>query len=116
MGYLRQLRRRVPGGRQTRKTALVAELAEIPAAASPDEATGRRLAGFLADVASAWRVATAAERNQLARAVFADVLIDNRTAVAVKPRPDLLPFFEVALCQVPEEMTRWRNRRGLVAY
>jgi hypothetical protein len=41
----------------------------------------------------AWRVATAEERNQLARKHFAHVVIDNRTAVAVVPRPDLRPFF-----------------------
>jgi hypothetical protein len=71
---------------------------------------GRRLAAFLADVASAWLLATSAERNLLARAVFADVQIENRTAVAVKPRP----FFEMAMCQELDDMTLRRKRRGSV--
>ncbi len=33
-------------------------------------------------------------------------------AVAVVPRPDVRPFFETLSCQVPDEMTRWRKRRG----
>lgn len=96
---------------QTRKGTLTADLANLPAPAAPDRATGKRLAGFLSDVASAWRVATAAERNTIARAVFADVVIDNRTAVAVLPRPELRPFFEAAMCQVPDDMTLRRKRR-----
>ena len=48
---------------------------------------------FLADVASAWTVATPEERNKLARQLFVSVVIRNRTAVAVVPRPDLRPFF-----------------------
>ena len=54
---------------------------------------GERLAAFLADVASAWKVATPTERNKLARQLFARVVVRNRTAVAVVPRPDLRPFF-----------------------
>ncbi len=96
---------------QSRKGALAAELERLPAATAPDQTTGARLAGFLADVASSWRVATAAERNALARAVFADVRIDNRTAVAVLPRPELEPFFASVLCQPTDDMTRRRKRR-----
>lgn len=96
---------------QTRKAALTSELATLPAAAAPEAATGRRLASFLADVASAWKMASPSERNKLARAVFADVLIENRTAVAVLPRPELAPFFESVLCQPTDEMTLGRKRR-----
>ena len=54
---------------------------------------GERLAAYLADVAQAWGAATPEERNRLARQLFAEAVIENRTVVAVKPRPDLLPFF-----------------------
>ena len=30
----------------------------------------------------------------MARQIFSEAIIDNRTVVAVKPRPELLPFFE----------------------
>lgn len=73
---------------QTRKAALADHLAALP---SGD--VGRRLAVYLADTASAWRAATPGERNRLARHLFAEAVVENRTVVAVKPRPDLLPFF-----------------------
>ncbi len=100
---------------QNQKTALASELAALPPEGDPDGDAGKRLAGFLADVASAWRVATPDERNRLARQLFAEAIIDNKTAVAVVPRPDVRPFFETLACQVPDEVTRWRKRRGSLA-
>ena len=79
---------------------------------NPDEGVGRHLVEFLEDLSSAWQVATLAERNKIARQLFVEVIVENRTAVAVVPRPDVRPFFETLSCQVPEEMTRWRKRRG----
>jgi hypothetical protein len=64
-------------------------------------------------VADAWKMGTPAERNKVARAVFADVLIDNRTVVAILPRSRLRAFFESALCQVSDKTTLWRKRRGV---
>jgi len=78
---------------KARRAALADELAALPAGGEPDSDTGRQLAGFLADVGSAWRVATPAERNKLARELFGVVVVRNRTAVAVVPQPDLRPFF-----------------------
>jgi site-specific DNA recombinase len=94
------------------KVMTAAALAALPEAqGNPDEAVGRRLVGFLADLASAWQVATPLERNRMARQLFVEVIVENRTAVAVVPRPDVRPFFESLSCQVPDEMTRWRKRR-----
>lgn len=103
------------GEYRSRKAALTAELGNLPASTAPDAATGKRLAAFLADVAIAWQMATPTERNTIARAVFADVLIDNRTAVAILPRPELRPFFDAEFCQLSEEMTLRRKRRGTVS-
>jgi hypothetical protein len=36
--------------------------------------------------------ATGDERNQIARQVFAEVLVINKTAVALVPRPEFRPF------------------------
>ena len=79
---------------QTRKGALADELAALPDEGDPDSDAGMRLMGFLADIASAWRVATPEERNRLARQLFAEAIVENGTLVAVKPRADLLPFFQ----------------------
>jgi site-specific DNA recombinase len=97
-----------------RQRSEVAEaLAAIPSDDLPtSEAVGRRLAALLADLSMAWTVATPEERNKIARELFADVVVENRTAVAVKPRPELAPFFEMLACQVPEDVTLKRKRRA----
>ncbi len=81
------------GEYQQRKAALTAELAALPKEAEPSAAVAGRLAAYLADLAAAWRDATPEERNRIARQLFAEAVVENRTVVAVKPRPDLLPFF-----------------------
>jgi hypothetical protein len=43
-------------------------------------------------------------------------VIHDKAAVAVKPRPELLPFFRVVtenLVTTPYKMEHWRKRRGL---
>jgi site-specific DNA recombinase len=96
-----------------RQRSEIAEaLASLPANDFPQtEQVGRRLAKLLADLSMAWTVATAEERNKIARELFADVIIENRTAVAVKPRPELAPFFETLECQPESEITQKRKRR-----
>ena len=78
---------------QVERAAVADKLAALPAEGDPDSAVGERLAAFLADVASAWQAAMPMERNKLARQLFASVVVSNRIAVAVVPRPDLRPFF-----------------------
>ena len=51
------------------------------------------LAQFLADVPTAWDAATQEQRNKLARCLFDQVWLQDKTVVAVKPRPELEPFF-----------------------
>ena len=96
-----------------RQRAQVAEsLAAIPVDDLPStEAVGRRLAQMLADLSEAWTLATSVERNGIAREVFTDVVIENRTAVAVKPRPELAPFFASLECQPEASVTSERKRR-----
>ena len=81
------------GEYQQRKAVLAAQLAALPSGAEPIRAVADRLAAYLADIAAAWGDATPEERNRLARQLFAEAVVDNRTVVAVRPRPDLLPFF-----------------------
>jgi DNA invertase Pin-like site-specific DNA recombinase len=78
---------------QAERKAVADALAALPTEGDPASDAGERLAAFLADVASAWKVSTPTERNKLARQLFASVVVSNRTAVAVVPRPDLRPFF-----------------------
>lgn len=78
---------------QAERSAVADKLAALPVDGDPARGVGDRLAAFLADVAGAWKLATPTERNKLARQLFASVVVSNRTAVAVVPRPDLRPFF-----------------------
>ena len=55
-----------------------------------------RLARFLADVPSAWEAASHEQRNRLARQLFDAVWVRNEKVVAVRPRPELRPFFALS--------------------
>ena len=90
-------------GHAARKAKIAEDLAALPVDGNPESDAGTVLAGFLADIGSAWVMATPDERNRLARQLFGKVVIANRTAVAVVPRPDLRPFFELI---GPEEKSR----------
>jgi hypothetical protein len=89
----------------------VEDFAVLPTENAPIAEVGEYLAGFLADISSARDVATPEEENRLARQLFNGVLIENRTAVEVTPRPDLLPFF----VSVSDLNTYGRKRRGLLS-
>lgn len=78
---------------QRRRADLLAESAALPSADAPSSDVARQLAAFLGDLPSAWAVATPEERNLLARQLFTEAVIENRTVVTVKPRPELRPFF-----------------------
>ncbi len=94
------------GAYQAQKAAIAEQLAALPPEGDPDAEAGHRLAGFISSVASAWRAATEDERNRLARQLFARVVVENKTVVAVVPRPELAPFFDlVAVKGVTAEAT-----------
>jgi len=70
------------------------------ASARPEEERGReleRLADFLQNVAEAWDVASQEHRNKLARTLFDEIWVEDTKVVAVKPRPELAPFFDLNL-------------------
>ena len=54
-----------------------------------------RMARFLADVPAAWAEATPEQRNKLARCLFDQVWLKDKQVVAVKPLPELEPFFRL---------------------
>jgi site-specific DNA recombinase len=53
-----------------------------------------KLAEFLANIAQAWEEATGELRNKLARSLFQEIWIKDKQVVAVKPQPELTPFFQ----------------------
>jgi len=64
------------------------------------EVVGRSSAQLpLAEVSQFWTLATPPERNVIGLELLADVVIDNRMAVASLPRLELAPFFLSLECQ-----------------
>jgi hypothetical protein len=56
-----------------------------------------RLAHCVENIPDAWLQGTDGERKRLAEALFEDTLLEDRKIVAVKPRPELEPFFKLNL-------------------
>ena len=55
-----------------------------------------RLEGFLMDVSEAWGHATPDQRNRLARQLFDAVWVKDDAVIAVRPREELRPFFQIS--------------------
>ncbi len=55
-----------------------------------------KLAHFLANIADAWKQATHEQRNKLAKALFEEIWAEDSRVVAVKPHPELEPFFRLS--------------------
>jgi hypothetical protein len=55
-----------------------------------------RLAAFLKSVAQAWQEATQEQRNRLGRQMFEEIWIKDKQVIAVRPRPELEPFFRLS--------------------
>ncbi len=79
---------------ETRKIDIVKQLdALTPTLGKTDHLD--KLAQLLSDVPAAWEMATQEQRNKLARTVFDQVWVKDNVVVAVKPRPELEPFFRL---------------------
>jgi len=72
---------------------------------------------FLTDVSAAWEQATQEQRNRLAGRLFEAVWVKDEYVVAVRPQPELRPFFQISEeCQVKSlcgDPDRSRIRQGL---
>ena len=77
-----------------------------------DSTTLTKLAQFLEDVSSAWELADQKRRNELGRALFESVWIDNQKLVGVSPRIELKPFFDLAYSELSSDVLQWRPRPG----
>jgi len=54
-----------------------------------------KMAQFLSDVPAAWMAATQEQRNKLALCLFSEVWLKDKNVIAVKPIPQLEPFFRL---------------------
>ncbi len=71
-----------------------------------------RLAKFLTNIGEVWRAASAEQRNKLARTLFQEIWIKDNQVVAVKPQPELKPFFELNYEEFVNKVMKKRPRWG----
>jgi site-specific DNA recombinase len=79
---------------QQQRAQIAEDLAALPTETTSAQDIATRLAEYLANIGLAWADATPEQQNRIARELFSEAIIENRTIVAVKPRSDLLPFFQ----------------------
>ncbi len=83
------------------RDAIRSELAQLTPLMEHDGSLDK-LAVFLANVADAWHNANQEQRNRIACCLFQEVWIKDKEVIAVKPQPELKPFFDLNF----EEMQR----------
>ncbi|MFC1956255.1 hypothetical protein ACFLWZ_07065 [Chloroflexota bacterium] len=79
---------------EARRDKILDQLRSLTVAQRPAEHL-EKMARFLADVPAAWEAATPEQRNKLARCLFDQVWLKDKEVVAVKPVPELEPFFRI---------------------
>ncbi|MFC2002163.1 recombinase family protein [Chloroflexota bacterium] len=76
-----------------------------------------KLADFLGDVSEAWDVASQEQRNRLCHCIFQEVWIRDKAVIAVRPQPELKPFFDMNQEAMDEKLShifgKWRPRPDL---
>lgn len=83
---------------------------------TPIEDRGKELdkwAKFLANVVDAWDEATQEPKNKLARCLFQEIWLKDKQVVAVKPQPELEPFFKLNYDEFVNKILKMRPRRDL---
>jgi site-specific DNA recombinase len=93
---------------QDRRNETQRQLDALPAPSAGSDEVAEQLAEYLSNLALAWNDATPEERNRMARELFSEAVMANKTAVAVVPRPEIRPFFSHLF---EDEITYRRKRR-----
>ena len=79
---------------QREREQIQSQLARLSPFQSTSENLGE-LAGFLSSLVGALDAASHEQRNRLARCLFQEVWIQDKSVVAVKPQPEFEPFFRL---------------------
>ena len=76
-----------------------------------DQARGlERFALFLKDISEAWKQADQQQRNRQARQLFDIVWIKDKQIAAVRPQPELEPFFQLNYEEFVNKVLKKRPR------
>jgi site-specific DNA recombinase len=77
---------------RAQRDQLRGELAALPAATSSKKETLERLALYLRNVGEAWRHASQEQRNRLAKTLFENIRVEDRTIKGVTPQIEFTPL------------------------
>ncbi len=69
-----------------------------------------KLALFLKGISEAWKQADQQQRNRLAKQMFDIVWIKDRKVLAVTPRPEFKPFFDLQYEELSQGVSHIRPR------
>jgi len=75
--------------------------------------TLERLALFLKNISLAWKQSDEQQRNRLAKQLFDIVWIKDKKVLAVTPRPEFKPFFDLQYEGMSQGVLQMRPRGGL---
>ena len=89
--------------------AINREMQQLPAMETNAD-TLEKLASFVKNIALAWEQASQEQRNRLASCLLEAVLIKDKRIVAVVPRPDFKPFFDLVYDSLSRGVLHWRPR------
>ena len=89
----------------TERDAIRSELSQLSPLEEQDGSLSK-LAQFLTNVADAWHEAKQEQRNRLARCLFQEVWIKDREVIAVKPQPELRPFFDLNYEEMQKKLSQ----------
>ncbi len=99
---------------QRQRAMLQAELKSL-APVQDRSAVYEDVAAFLRDLPAAWRFAGQAERHEMARLLFTEVVVQDNRVETVTSQPEFAPFF-ILDCQERGKMSNVRKRRGFVRH
>jgi site-specific DNA recombinase len=92
-------------------TAIQRKLEALPEPSTDGEEL-EKLASFLEDITLAWEEAGEEHRNRLVSQLFEVVWVENKQLVAVTPRSEFKPFFDLEYQAVPEGVVHIGHGRG----
>jgi len=103
---------------QRERAPIEAELAQLRG--QPLVPTVRQFSARIADPVGAWTDATSDQRARLASSVLSETQVQDRTIMAVRPRPGWAPYFEECVASLERETSlelakdpSWRGKRIL---
>lgn len=100
--------------RKTRPNTIRADARACSLAPAKDQGKSlEKLALFLKDISEAWKEADGQQQNRLAKQLFDIVWIKDKKVLAITPRPEFKPFFDLQYEGLSQGVLHMRPRGDL---